>query len=89
MGQVLPFDNFAQLREEMFKKYPDFRMIDQIITSDFVTVSSDKPCGQAVYRTTIKDYYFTDAITRASKVLRDCQKAFDDKHTQTKQTQAA
>ena len=89
MGQALPFDNFAQVREALFKAYPDFRMIDEITPSDFVKISSQKPCTQSVYRTTIKDYYFTDAITRASKVLRECQKSVDEKIVTINQTQAA
>lgn len=79
IGQALPFDNFAEVREALFKDYPAFRMIDEIIACDDVKISLNKVCAQAVYRTTIKDYYFTDAITRASRVLRDCQKAVDDK----------
>jgi NADH-quinone oxidoreductase subunit G len=89
MGQTLPFDNFAQVREGMFKTYAEFRMIDQIISSDFTVIKSEKPCTQSVYRTTIKDFYYTDAITRASKVLRECQKAVDDKAININQTQVA
>ncbi len=79
MGQTLPFDNFGELREGLFGAYPEFRMVDEIVSSDYIKIESAKVCSQAVYRTTINDYYFTDAITRASKVLRDCQKAVDDK----------
>jgi NADH-quinone oxidoreductase subunit G len=79
IGQKLPFDNFLELREAMFKDYPEFRMIDGCISSDYVKITSDTLCTQAIYRTTIKDYYYTDAITRASKVLRECQKVADEK----------
>jgi NADH-quinone oxidoreductase subunit G len=79
MTQTLPFDNLAELRQQLFTHYPAFQMIDEVVESDSVTVSQSKECSQSVYRTKIKEYYFTDAITRASKVLRDCQKALENK----------
>lgn len=89
MGQILPFDNFGELREALLGAYPELRMVDEIVPSDYIKIESNTVCSQAVYRTTIKDYYFTDAITRASKVLRDCQKAVDDKSASISQHKAA
>jgi NADH-quinone oxidoreductase subunit G len=83
MHKTLPFDNFVQVRQKLFSTYPEFQMIDEIVSSDFHFIEKTQKCSQSVYRTTIKDYYMTDAIARASKVLRDCQKAVTEKQAVT------
>lgn len=79
IGKTLPFDNFSQIRSDLFCDYPAFRMIDEVVPSNILNLGLNKACNQSVYRTTINDYYFTDAVTRASKVLRECQKIADEK----------
>lgn len=90
MQQSLPFDTHIELRQKLFEKYPEFRMIDELVSSEFKTISLQSACKQSMYRTQIQDYYFTDPIVRASKVLRDCQKIIStNSDVNTQEVQAA
>ena len=72
----LPFNNFGELRQKLLTDYPEFRNIGEVISSDFQTIPLQSACKQSMYQSSIKKYYQTDPIVRASKILRDISKRF-------------
>jgi len=76
LGQPLPFDNHAELREAMQKAVPHLAAFDEITPAawqDFGVAGAmaDKP-----FASPVGDYYRTCAISRASVTMERCSAAF-------------
>jgi len=74
LGKTLPFDSLAQLRALLFKAVPHFARIDQIEKADAGALSK-LPAGEiggAAFVSPISDFYLTNPIARASKVMAEC-----------------
>lgn len=75
----LPYDNLDQLRAKLLADYPQFGEIDKIsfaTKSDFeklLSLKSDKDDLENCKVTSfVKDFYLTNPIARASKILTKC-----------------
>jgi len=69
-GQVLPFDNFAQLRSAMVAEYPQFGrdgLIDLPWSPPKLSAKAEGPI-----RYSIGDFFLTNAICRNSPTMRRC-----------------
>jgi len=74
LGKTLPFDSLAQLRALLFKAVPHFARIDQIEKADAGALAK-LPAGEiggAAFVSPISDFYLTNPIARASKVMAEC-----------------
>jgi NADH-quinone oxidoreductase subunit G len=76
-SQALPFDSLADLREELFKAYPHMAYFDEIAPADAAwldNVGAFDPSQlmQEPFDNVIEDYYLTNPIARASKVMAEC-----------------
>jgi NADH-quinone oxidoreductase subunit G len=72
LGLTLPYDRLEQLREAMEADAPHFARIDEIAPAGELP---DLPSGEmdmAAFDTPIRDFYLTNPIARASKVMADC-----------------
>lgn len=77
VGHCLPFDNLMQLRQKLYLAYPHFAGIDQIAAGDGeASISALSGLGGTLYKTAFKnhidDFYLTNPIARASKVMAEC-----------------
>lgn len=70
IGQVLPFDSFGQLREQMFAEYPQLAREGLIDLPWSPPKLSAKAEGAISYP--IKDFFLTNAICRNSPTMRIC-----------------
>jgi NADH-quinone oxidoreductase subunit G len=69
-GKTLPFDSFAQLRQQMVKEFPQLGR-DGLIDLPWAPPKLDsKPEGPIRYP--IADFFLTNAITRNSPTMRRC-----------------
>ncbi|WP_455478887.1 NADH-quinone oxidoreductase subunit NuoG [Bartonella sp. B10] len=73
----LPFDSLSQLRQNLFSDYPHLCAIDDIAPSsdlnDLKALGSQMIVLKAQpFISTIKDFYLTNPIARASAVMAEC-----------------
>lgn len=75
-GDALPFDSLSQLRAELYEQYPHFAELDAIATGDIADVKAlAKKSGKLLksdLKSTVEDFYMTNPICRASKVMAEC-----------------
>ncbi len=74
LGQPLPFDSLAQLRGKLYAAHPHLARIDQIEKADASVLASLPPghFGPGALVSPIIDFYLTNPIARASKVMAEC-----------------
>jgi len=76
IGQTLPYESLAQLRQAAFAAYPHLMRVDQIATGDAADIGQLAKLGgtanQAPLTSSVVDFYFTNPIARASAVMAEC-----------------
>ena len=76
----LPYNNTKELHDRLHSMYPHFAHIDETHKATWMNnLAQKKPnfdvvSGDFAYH--IKNYYMTDPISRASKTMAECTKAF-------------
>ncbi|WP_455482642.1 NADH-quinone oxidoreductase subunit NuoG [Bartonella sp. B35(2025)] len=77
LGRKLPFDSLTQLRHNLFNDYPHLCAIDDIAPS--TDIGALKALGSQIivletqsFTSTVKDFYLTNPIARASAVMAEC-----------------
>ncbi|MCB8838503.1 NADH-quinone oxidoreductase subunit NuoG [Aurantimonas sp. VKM B-3413] len=83
IGRTLPFDSLAALRRELYQSHPWMRS-DRIEAADAAAVTrlADRVGALAsqALASNIGDFYLTNPIARASKVMAECSKLAHDEH---------
>jgi NADH-quinone oxidoreductase subunit G len=77
LGKRLPYDSLAALRQTLFKAYPHLQRIGQIAPGDPADLRKLGERGaasseRAPFRSSVEDFYFTNAIARCSAVMAEC-----------------
>jgi NADH-quinone oxidoreductase subunit G len=77
LGQRLPFDSLVALRRTLYGAYPHLAALDTVAPSDAVaSVDALAALGgtpdRAAFTPAVPDFYLTNAIARASRVLAEC-----------------
>lgn len=76
LGKKLPFDSLAALRRELYQAYPHFNALDEIAPASAgdILELAKKPVslGKSGFASSIKDFYLTNPIARASAVMAEC-----------------
>jgi len=76
LGAKLPFDSLAQLRAALAVAYPFLVHFDVVAPADASVFNSIAALGGAVDKTpfvpAISDFYLTNPIARASRVMAEC-----------------
>ncbi|MDD9331883.1 MAG: NADH-quinone oxidoreductase subunit NuoG [Wolbachia sp.] len=77
LGVSLPYDSLFDVRKKLDTIGLQFRNYDQIVRNKWVSVDCDTIKLSGVHFS-LKEYnfYMTDSISRASKIMSDCTKAF-------------
>ena len=71
LGQTLPFDSLAGLREAMYGEVPALRH-EGLVSFDWNPPSLDATASGTIEGYPIKDFYLTNAICRASPTMQRC-----------------
>ena len=76
LGNKLPYDSLAQLRQALFTAQPHFMRVDQIAAGDATDIGklarlSGAP-DKAPLKSAVTDFYFTNPIARASAIMAEC-----------------
>jgi NADH-quinone oxidoreductase subunit G len=76
LGHKLPYDSLAQLRQALFAAHPHFMRIDQIAAGEAADIRKLANVGgsheKMPFHSTVTDFYFTNAIARASAIMAEC-----------------
>jgi NADH-quinone oxidoreductase subunit G len=76
LGKELPYDTIAEVRQRLIKENSVFSNIGSVLPAKWASFGKDGSCDKAPFKPTIENFYITDCITRASKVMADCTEAF-------------
>jgi NADH-quinone oxidoreductase subunit G len=74
LGARLPYDNIGGLRAALAEAFPHLVKYDVVTTADpatFVGMADAQPTNQA-FASPVVDFYLTNAIARASRVMAEC-----------------
>ena len=81
LGKTLGFDNLGQLRGALYSQHPHFAALDEVAASGVSDVnalvkslggSSSGKTSSEPFISPVRDYYMTNPIARASKVMAEC-----------------
>ena len=70
LAATLPFDSLAELRQILLEAHPHLGQIDQISQSEWAPLKAGT-LGKATFRSAISDFYLTNPIARASKLMAE------------------
>ena len=70
IGDVLPFDSIAQLRQELVKAVPHLAKVDEVPENAVEKLEAGE-LGKASFRPAITDFYLTNPIARASALMAE------------------
>ncbi|MDI1227013.1 MAG: NADH-quinone oxidoreductase subunit NuoG [bacterium] len=76
LGKTLPYDDIAQLRTRMAKANPVFANIDTVQPAEWKPFGKDGKHDAAPFSLVVGNFYMTDVISRASRVMEECTEAF-------------
>ncbi|MCP4318832.1 MAG: NADH-quinone oxidoreductase subunit G [Hyphomicrobiales bacterium] len=76
LGHTLPFDSLQQLRAALYEVHPHFAAADDIVRAEATDIQKVAALGgepgSAGFESTVKDFYLTNPIARASAVMAEC-----------------
>ncbi len=72
LGAKLPYDSLPQLREALVADAPHFAEVDVVAPAGELPDLAGGELDAAPFETPIKDFYLTNPIARASKVMAEC-----------------
>jgi NADH-quinone oxidoreductase subunit G len=73
VGAKLPYDNFAQLRAQLFEAHPRLQVIDAIEPAELRPEPTGE-MGDAPFASAIRDHFLTNPVARASAVMAELSK---------------
>jgi NADH-quinone oxidoreductase subunit G len=76
IGRQLPFDSLSQLRTQLYQAHPHMAALDQVQPATLVDISRLASRGGdfsgGPFFSPLKDFYMTNPIARASRVMAEC-----------------
>ncbi|MSP79633.1 MAG: NADH-quinone oxidoreductase subunit G [Rhodospirillales bacterium] len=75
-GVQLPFDRLADVRAQLAAANPVFATLDTVLPAPWGAFGTPGEVAAAPFRSPIRDFYRTDAISRASPTMDECAAAF-------------
>ncbi len=76
LGTKLPYDLLTQLRAALAAAYPHLVRFDQVAPADPAAFTAVTALGGAIdrapFRSPVEDFYLTNPIARASRVMAEC-----------------
>ncbi len=77
LGKTLPYNTLEQLRAALYAEHPHLAELEQIAEADASALAdlakkAPKSAGKAKFARAFDDFYLTNPIARASKVMAEC-----------------
>lgn len=82
LGIKLPYDNLWHIREEIFKRYPHLAKIGDLTPANMNDIAklanNYKPLEKHNLKSTLEDFYLSNAIARSSSTMAECSVFYRD-----------
>jgi NADH-quinone oxidoreductase subunit G len=76
LGAKLPYDSLADLRRALYEAHPHLALLDSIEPANPAAIEKLAALGgkaeKTPFHSPVRDFYLTNAITRASAVMAEC-----------------
>jgi NADH-quinone oxidoreductase subunit G len=76
LGQTLPWNSLNELRAAMYRAAPHLQRLDQIVPANPAELQALADAGGKLgsepFRSPIQDFYLTNPIARASRIMGEC-----------------
>jgi len=72
VGNTLPYDTLAQVRQRMTEINPIFSKVDELTDVEWGTFGVEGSINDEPFSRSIKNFYMTDPISRASITMAEC-----------------
>ncbi len=72
LGKKLPYQFHADVRTAIAKEFPPFAAPEQVVPAAWSAFGVEGALSELPFALTIKNYYLTDAISRASPTMAKC-----------------
>ncbi|NDE91204.1 MAG: NADH-quinone oxidoreductase subunit G [Alphaproteobacteria bacterium] len=76
LGQALPYDTLAQLRQKMVQSHALFARLDHVEPAPWNSFARDGVLDPAPLQSSISNFYQTDVISRSSPTMAACVETF-------------
>ena len=76
LGDPLPFDDLAALRQQLHAACPHFTRIDDVEAASWGEFGGAGAMNSAPFVLLVTNFYMTDPISRASEVMAQCTREF-------------
>ncbi|WCR54346.1 MAG: NADH-quinone oxidoreductase chain 3 [Wolbachia endosymbiont of Ctenocephalides orientis wCori] len=77
LGISLPYDSLFDVRKKLDTFGPQFKNSDQVVKNKWISIDCEKvKLSNKLFSLKKYNFYMTDSISRASKIMSDCTKAF-------------
>jgi NADH-quinone oxidoreductase subunit G len=83
LGMTLPYDDRAGLRRRMVEIAPWFAQVDEIVAAEFAPFGQAGEISHQAFVSPVGDYYLTNPVARASRVMAECSQTFTSPATGT------
>ena len=84
LGHTLPFDSLTALRKALYESHPHFAVLGGIAAGEAASIGSlAKLAGtlhKDAFHSPVTDFYLTNAVARASKIMADCSALASSRH---------
>ncbi|TNE38476.1 MAG: NADH-quinone oxidoreductase subunit G [Alphaproteobacteria bacterium] len=82
LGKTLPYNTLAELREKMIEAVPHFAEIDVVMPAPWGDFGAAGKLDDAAFANPISDYYLTNPISRASRIMAECSATYSKTKTE-------
>lgn len=76
IGKPLTYNTLAQLRARLVSEFPHFAKIGQIVVANWAKFGKAGSVSNHPFHSPVDNFYMTNSISRSSKTMADCTKAF-------------
>ncbi len=79
LGEPLPFDTIEQVRKAVFEAAPHLARLGTVEPAEWRAERGGGSVGDAPFEPVVEDFYFTNAIARASETMAECSKLQEER----------
>ncbi len=76
LGKTLPYNTISELRQKMAEAAPHFAEIDQVTPAPWGAFGTEGAIEDTPFVSPVTDYYLTNPISRASRIMAECSATF-------------
>jgi NADH-quinone oxidoreductase subunit G len=76
IGKPLAYNTLAQLRSRLVQEFPHFAKIGQVVAANWTKFGVSGQVKSHPFHSPIDNFYMTNSISRSSKTMAECTKAF-------------